>query len=69
MMQSYGVFICRRDALYCMFNYLARYTESIIVLKTAQDSAWHASALEGLATAAVIESWLAGHGLVGPIVA
>lgn len=25
---------------------------------------WHASALEGLATVAVIESWLAGHGLV-----
>jgi hypothetical protein len=43
---------------------LFRYTESIVLFKFPQDAPWHASALEGLATVAVIEAWLTGHGLV-----
>ncbi|KAF6765224.1 TRAPP II complex [Ephemerocybe angulata] len=39
------------------------YTESIQVFKVSQDPIWHASALEGLATTAIIDSWSAGQGL------
>lgn len=60
------VFIKKKNYIPCSITFV-RYTESIIVLKTAQDLAWHASALEGLATAAVLEAWLSGHGLVGPM--
>lgn len=42
-----------------------RYTEAIQVFRVStQDSIWHASALEGLATIAIIDSWSAGQGLV-----
>jgi hypothetical protein len=68
MMQPYGVYIHKENLYAACSIAFVRYTESIIVLKAAQDSAWHASALEGLATAAVIEGWLSGHGLVCPIV-
>lgn len=48
---------------------LHRYTEAIALfkspqIKSPQDTPWHASALEGLATVVVIEAWLRGHGLV-----
>ncbi|PFH54333.1 hypothetical protein AMATHDRAFT_72835 [Amanita thiersii Skay4041] len=39
------------------------YTEALQSLKTSQDSAWHASALEGMSTISVVEAWTAGHGL------
>ncbi|KXN89239.1 hypothetical protein AN958_05993 [Leucoagaricus sp. SymC.cos] len=39
------------------------YTEAIQLFKNSQDNAWHASALEGLATVAIVEAWSAGHGL------
>lgn len=54
-----------------LFKYLCtvnRYTEAIVLFKSPQDAPWHASALEGLATAAVIEAWLTGHGLVRPLI-
>jgi hypothetical protein len=41
-----------------------RYTEAIVLFKSQQDAPWHASALEGLATIAVIDAWQTGHGLV-----
>jgi hypothetical protein len=41
-----------------------RYTEAIALFKSPQDAPWHASALEGMATVAVIDAWLSGHGLV-----
>ncbi|GJE90813.1 TRAPP II complex [Phanerochaete sordida] len=33
------------------------YSEAIILLKSSQDSVWHASALEGLATMQVVDAW------------
>lgn len=39
------------------------YTEATQLFKTSQDNAWHAAALEGLATVAIVEAWSAGHGL------
>ncbi|KAI0062282.1 hypothetical protein BV25DRAFT_1945461 [Artomyces pyxidatus] len=39
------------------------YTEAIALFKTAADNVWHASALEGLATVAVLEAWSSGQGL------
>ncbi|KAG6832127.1 hypothetical protein H0H87_002439 [Tephrocybe sp. NHM501043] len=39
------------------------YLESLQLFKTSQDYAWHAAALEGLATVSVIESWSVGNGL------
>ncbi|KAH7926321.1 hypothetical protein BV22DRAFT_1087325 [Leucogyrophana mollusca] len=39
------------------------YTEAIVLFKAAQDPVWHASALEGMAIASVLDSWSAGHGL------
>lgn len=41
-----------------------RYTEATVSLKSLQDTAWYASALEGLATTAIVEAWLNGQGLV-----
>ncbi|KAI0636866.1 TRAPP II complex [Trametes polyzona] len=41
------------------------YTESIVLFKSPQDAAWHASALEGLATVPVIEAWSSTHGVNG----
>ncbi|TFK42560.1 transport protein particle complex subunit [Crucibulum laeve] len=39
------------------------YTEALQLFKNSHDPIWHASALEGIATASIIESWSAGHGL------
>ncbi|KAJ3540870.1 hypothetical protein NMY22_g4126 [Coprinellus aureogranulatus] len=39
------------------------YTEAISIFKSTSDYIWHASALEGLATIAVIDAWSAGQGL------
>ncbi|KAH7914700.1 TRAPP II complex [Hygrophoropsis aurantiaca] len=39
------------------------YTEAIVLFKATQDPIWHASALEGMATASVLLAWSAGHGL------
>lgn len=33
------------------------YNEALILLKSAQDAVWHASALEGLATLQVVDAW------------
>lgn len=41
-----------------------RYLEAISVFKANGDNIWYASALEGLATIAVIDAWSAGQGLV-----
>lgn len=41
-----------------------RYTEAIALFKTTTDSIWHASALEGLATVALLDAWSSGQGLV-----
>lgn len=41
-----------------------RYGEAIVLFKTAQDPAWHASALEGMATISVLDAWSIGQGLV-----
>ncbi len=42
---------------------IARYTEAVALFKTANDPVWYASALEGLATVALLEAW-SGQGLV-----
>lgn len=42
-----------------------RYHESLQLFKSSQDGVWQASALEGLATVAILDAWSAGHGLVG----
>jgi hypothetical protein len=42
---------------------IARYTEAIALFKTANDPIWYASALEGLATIALLEAW-SGQGTV-----
>jgi hypothetical protein len=42
---------------------IARYTEAVALFKAANDSVWYASALEGLATVALLEAW-SGQGLV-----
>ncbi|KAG6909694.1 hypothetical protein DXG01_015895 [Tephrocybe rancida] len=42
---------------------LVWYLESLQLFKSSQDYAWHAAALEGLATVSVIESWSVGNGL------
>ncbi|KDQ60798.1 hypothetical protein JAAARDRAFT_31778 [Jaapia argillacea MUCL 33604] len=39
------------------------YTEAIALFRSPQDGIWHASALEGLVTVAVLDAWSAGHGL------
>ncbi|KAJ3715606.1 TRAPP II complex [Lentinula guzmanii] len=39
------------------------YTEAIQLLKSPLDSIWNASALEGMATIPILDSWSAGHGL------
>lgn len=44
-----------------------RYTEAVALFKTANDAVWYASALEGLATVALLEAW-SGQGLVRSIV-
>lgn len=41
-----------------------RYTEAILLFKLPQDTIWHASAMEGMATLSILEAWSAGHGLV-----
>ncbi|KAH9946027.1 TRAPP II complex [Epithele typhae] len=41
------------------------YNESIVLCKTAQDVAWHAAALEGLATIPIVEAWSSSHGING----
>jgi hypothetical protein len=45
-----------------LINY-ARYIEAVTLSKTANDPVWYASALEGLATIALLES-LSGPGIV-----
>lgn len=42
---------------------IARYTEAVTLFKTANDPVWYASALEGLATIALLEAW-SGQGFV-----
>ena len=42
---------------------IARYTEAIALFKTANDPVWYASALEGLATVALLDAW-SGQALV-----
>ncbi|KAL1742926.1 TRAPP II complex [Schizophyllum fasciatum] len=39
------------------------YNEALQVFKTSPDTTWQASALEGLATIAVVDAWSAGQGL------
>ncbi|KAA1471141.1 hypothetical protein DENSPDRAFT_775745 [Dentipellis sp. KUC8613] len=39
------------------------YTEAIALFKSPIDSIWHASALEGLATVALLDAWSLGQGL------
>jgi Transport protein Trs120 or TRAPPC9, TRAPP II complex subunit len=46
---------------------IARYTEAVALFKTASDAVWYASALEGLATIALLEAW-SGQGLVRSVV-
>ncbi|KAI0748229.1 transport protein Trs120 or TRAPPC9 TRAPP II complex subunit-domain-containing protein [Daedaleopsis nitida] len=41
------------------------YNEAIVLFKSSQDLAWHASALEGLATLPVVEAWSSTHGING----
>lgn len=42
-----------------------RYNESLALFKSStQDVAWHASALEGLATIPIVEAWSSTHGVV-----
>ncbi len=53
--------ISRRDASLCP----DRYSEAILLFKLPQDTALHASALEGMATIPVLDAWAAGNGLVG----
>lgn len=53
-------FTNRRDASLCP----GRYSEAILLFKLPQDIAWHASALEGMATIPVLDAWAAGNGLV-----
>jgi hypothetical protein len=42
---------------------IARYTEAVALFKTSNDPVWYASALEGLATIALLEAW-SGQGFV-----
>ena len=49
-----------------LINY-ARYTEAVAIFKAANDPVWYASALEGLATVALLEALL-GQGIVCPAV-
>jgi hypothetical protein len=42
---------------------IARYTEAVSLFKTANNPVWYASALEGLATIALVEAW-SGPGFV-----
>lgn len=44
-------------------NTLSRYIEAISLFRTAQDSIWNASALEGQCTIEVLEAWTAGDSL------
>jgi trafficking protein particle complex subunit 9 len=46
---------------------IARYTEAVALFKTANDAVWYASALEGLATVALLDAW-SGQGLVRSVV-
>ncbi|KAJ4487929.1 TRAPP II complex [Lentinula aciculospora] len=39
------------------------YTEALQLLKSPLDTIWNASALEGMATIPILDSWSAGHGL------
>ncbi|KAJ3829021.1 TRAPP II complex [Lentinula raphanica] len=39
------------------------YTEAVQLLKSPSDSIWNASALEGMATIPILDSWSAGYGL------
>ncbi|KAK0459779.1 TRAPP II complex [Desarmillaria tabescens] len=39
------------------------YTESLQLFRATPDPVWQASALEGLATISILDSWSAGHGL------
>lgn len=41
---------------------IARYTEAVALFKTSNDPVWYASALEGLATVALVE--VSGQGFV-----
>ncbi|KAI0720991.1 TRAPP II complex [Cerioporus squamosus] len=41
------------------------YNEAIVLCKSLQDVAWHASALEGLATIPIVEAWSSTDGING----
>ncbi|PCH38067.1 hypothetical protein WOLCODRAFT_114758 [Wolfiporia cocos MD-104 SS10] len=42
------------------------YTEAIALFKSPQDAAWHASALEGLATIPIVEAWSSNTTMAAP---
>ncbi|TDL27497.1 hypothetical protein BD410DRAFT_762504 [Rickenella mellea] len=42
---------------------VSSYNEAIVSLRSQPDAIWHASALEGLATAGVLDAWSAAQGL------
>ena len=50
--------------LYLSLSLSYRYNEAIVLFKGPPDTAWHASALEGLATIPVVEAWASTHGVV-----
>jgi hypothetical protein len=41
-----------------------RYNEAVQLFKNSQDPVWYACTLEGIATAAIIDAWSSGQGLV-----
>ena len=49
---------------FALTHSLCRYNEAIVLCKAPQDVAWHASALEGLATIPIVEAWSSTHGIV-----
>ena len=56
------VWLSRSTHIQHLIN-IARYTEAVALFKTTNDPVWYASALEGLATVALLEAW-SGQGLV-----
>ena len=54
----------RYDMCFALTHSLCRYNEAIVLCKAPQDVAWHASALEGLATIPIVEAWSSTHGIV-----
>ena len=43
-----------------------RYNEALQLFRNSYDPVWHGCTLEGIATAAVIDAWSSGQGLVRP---